>query len=82
MFLTEGINRTQGLFVEFILSLEGDVFIFDILIGLGLPWLVLIFMQKDGINVDTGEISHHILVLLGSVTGMLVLFLLTRWRVN
>jgi len=56
--------------------------IFDILIGLGLPWLVLIFMKDNGITVNTGEISQHILVLLGSVTGMLVLFLLTRWRVN
>jgi len=56
--------------------------IFDILIGLGLPWLVLIFMKDTGITVNTGEISQHILVLLGSVAGMFVLFLLTRWRVN
>jgi K+-dependent Na+/Ca+ exchanger-like protein len=56
--------------------------IFDILIGLGLPWLVLIFMKDSGITVNTGEISQHILVLLGSVAGMFVLFLFTRWRVN
>ena len=56
--------------------------IFDILIGLGLPWLVLIFMQDKGIHVDTGEISRHILVLLGSVVGMLFLLLINRWRIN
>jgi len=56
--------------------------IFDILIGLGLPWLVLIFMENSTIHVDTGEINTHILVLLGSVVGMLVLFLLNRWRIN
>ncbi len=56
--------------------------IFDILIGLGLPWLVLMFMEKTSIEVDTSEISTHILVLLGSVVGMLVLFLLNRWRIN
>ena len=56
--------------------------IFDILIGLGLPWLVLIFMKDAGISVDTGEISKHILVLLGSVVGMLALFLISRWRIN
>ena len=56
--------------------------IFDILIGLGLPWLVLIFMKNTNIQVDTGEISTHILVLLGSVIGMLALFLINRWRIN
>lgn len=56
--------------------------IFDILIGLGLPWLVLIFMDNKGITVDTGEISQHILVLLGSVIGTLFLLLLNRWRIN
>lgn len=56
--------------------------IFDILIGLGLPWLVLILMNKTGIDVNTDEISHHILVLLESVVGMLILFLITGWRVN
>ena len=58
--------------------------IFDILIGLGLPWLFLIVMMglKDGIPVDNGNIAHHILVLLGSVVGMFILFLFSRWKVN
>ena len=56
--------------------------IFDILIGLGLPWLILIFMKDTGITVNTENISHHILVLLGSVVGMLILFLISRWKVN
>ena len=56
--------------------------IFDILIGLGLPWMVLIFIKNQSISVDTGEISTHILVLLGSVAGVLLLFLFNRWRIN
>jgi K+-dependent Na+/Ca+ exchanger-like protein len=56
--------------------------IFDILIGLGLPWMVLIFITNKSIAVDTGEISTHILVLLGSVAGVLLLFLINRWRIN
>ncbi len=56
--------------------------IFDILIGLGLPWLILTFMKDTGITVDTENISHHILVLLGSVVGMLILFLISRWKIN
>ena len=56
--------------------------IFDVLIGLGLPWLGLMIMNDSNIQVDTGEISTHILVLLGSVVGMLTLFVLNRWRIN
>jgi K+-dependent Na+/Ca+ exchanger-like protein len=56
--------------------------IFDILIGLGLPWLVLIFMKDLDITVNSQNIARHILVLLGSVVGMLSLFLISRWRIN
>ncbi len=56
--------------------------IFDILIGLGLPWLILIFMKDTGITVNMENISRHILVLLGSVVGMLILFLISRWKIN
>ena len=56
--------------------------IFDILIGLGMPWLVLIIMKNASISVDTTNIAHHILVLLGSVVGMLILFVFSRWRIN
>jgi len=56
--------------------------IFDILIGLGMPWLVLIIMKNASISVNTANIAHHILVLLGSVVGMLILFVINRWRIN
>jgi K+-dependent Na+/Ca+ exchanger-like protein len=56
--------------------------IFDVLIGLGLPWLILIFFQDHAMDVDSKNIAHHILVLLGSVVGMLSLFVFSRWRIN
>jgi K+-dependent Na+/Ca+ exchanger-like protein len=56
--------------------------IFDILIGLGMPWLVLIIMKNVSISVNTMNIAHHILMLLGSVVGMLILFVISRWRIN
>jgi len=56
--------------------------IFDILIGLGIPWMVLIFMRDLDIQVNSENIAHHILVLLGSVIAMLAVFLLSRWRIN
>lgn len=56
--------------------------IFDILIGLGLPWLILIVGSKMQIVVSNGDISSHILILLGSVIAMLLLFIVSRWRLN
>jgi len=56
--------------------------IFDILIGLGLPWIVLILSGGMSLDVQDSNITSHILVLLASVIGMLVMFLITKWRVN
>ena len=56
--------------------------VFDILIGLGLPWMVLILIQNKDIFVRSQNISFHILVLLGSVVGTLLLFILNKWRIN
>jgi len=56
--------------------------IFDILIGLGLPWIVLILSGGINLDVQGSNITSHILVLLASVIGMLVMFLITKWRVN
>ncbi len=56
--------------------------IFDILLGLGLPWLILIIGSGNGIEVSQSNITSHIFVLLASVVGMFGIFLLTRWRVN
>ncbi len=56
--------------------------IFDILIGLGLPWIVLILSGGIGLNVEGSNITSHILILLASVVVMLGMFLITKWRVN
>jgi K+-dependent Na+/Ca+ exchanger-like protein len=56
--------------------------IFDILIGLGLPWVVLISIKGISLDVVASNITTHILVLLASVVGMFVMFLITKWRVN
>ncbi len=56
--------------------------IFDILIGLGIPWMVLILMKGVEVNVVGSNITNHILILLSSVVGMLTIFLITKWRVN
>lgn len=56
--------------------------IFDILIGLGVPWLLLIWFKGIDVNVMGSNITSHVLILLASVVGMLIVFLITKWRVN
>jgi len=56
--------------------------IFDILLGLGIPWLILIIGSGNSIHVSESSITSHILILLASVIGMFLIFLVTRWRVN
>jgi Ca2+/Na+ antiporter len=56
--------------------------VFDILIGLGIPWLILILSQQSSLDVATSNITSHIFLLLASVVGMFIIFLITRWRVN
>ena len=57
--------------------------VFDILIGLGLPWLVMAMMQKNGgFEVITENINQHIIILLGSIVGVFAIFLISRWKIN
>jgi len=57
--------------------------VFDILIGLGLPWLVMaMYQEKGGFTVITENINHHIIILLASIIGVFIIFLISRWKVN
>lgn len=56
--------------------------IFDILIGLGLPWLITIFVTGVNIPINTHDLNIHVLVLLGSVIFVLILFLLNKWKLD
>ncbi len=57
--------------------------IFDILIGLGLPWLVMAMIKgKNGFEVITTNINEQILILMGSIIAVFGIFLITKWRVN
>ena len=52
--------------------------IFDILIGLGLPWLLVLIFQGNSINVGTEDLFSSTLLLLGTV--ILLFFFLTTGR--
>ena len=51
--------------------------VFDILIGLGLPWLIVILSGTRIINVGTEGLLNSTWLLLGSV-AMLYVFMLTK----
>lgn len=56
--------------------------IFDILIGLGLPWLILFISTGKTFDVSASNITSHITILLASVLGMFIILLITKWKVN
>ena len=56
--------------------------IFDILIGLGLPFLLMIVLTGGKINIDVGNIQISVYFLLASVFVTFLLFLLNKWKVG
>lgn len=51
--------------------------IFDVLVGLGLPWLIALLFYKDEVEVISRNLFTSIIVLFSSV---IIVFLLLAWR--
>ncbi len=56
--------------------------IFDILIGLGLPLLLLHIFSNGQITVDSGNLNTAFYFLMGSIVLITLLFVLTKWRTS
>lgn len=56
--------------------------IFDILIGLGLPFLLIIIMTGGEVNLNIGSLERSVQFLLASVGVVLALFMLNKWVVG
>ncbi len=56
--------------------------IFDILIGLGLPFLLFIFVSGETISIRSENIEESAYFLLASVLIVLFLFLVNKWKVG
>lgn len=56
--------------------------IFDILIGLGLPFLIVIVSLGGEANIDVGNIEISVYFLLASVFVVFLLFILNKWKVG
>lgn len=56
--------------------------IFDILIGLGLPFLLIILIHGTAINLDVSNLNQTSWFLLSSIAIMFVLFVINKWVVG
>lgn len=56
--------------------------IFDILVGLGLPFLLYSVFAGEGINLVASDLALSISILLGSSIVLLIFFLLGGWRTS
>lgn len=56
--------------------------IFDILIGLGLPWLFILIFTNKGITVVTDNLNISIILLFGTVVAILFLLIIKKWRIG
>lgn len=56
--------------------------IFNILIGLGLPWLLLLVFSKKIITVATENLNSSILLLFATIIATLFLLIARKWKMN
>jgi len=56
--------------------------IFDILIGLGLPFLIIILVSGKELTMKVGNLTTSVYFLLGSILVTFVLFILNKWVVG
>lgn len=56
--------------------------IFDILIGLGLPWMIKSYLVDSDIVINIAELNKSILLLFASVLFMLFVLILRKWRLG
>lgn len=54
--------------------------IFDILIGFGLPWFVVLLFTTKTINVDNSNLTTSLGLLAGSLILLVSTFIITKWR--
>jgi len=56
--------------------------IFDILIGLGLPWLLIMLFTNDEINTSTNDLIESVVLLIVSVVFIFLVLLLGKWKMS
>ncbi len=56
--------------------------IFDILVGLGLPFLIMILIKGGDLDMNVGNLENSVLFLLASIIAMVGIFIIARWKVG
>jgi len=56
--------------------------IFDILIGLGLPWAIIIIVRNDTVPVATGDLFVSVIWLFASVIIILAILVINNWTIG
>ncbi|MFW6224028.1 MAG: calcium/sodium antiporter [Bacteroidota bacterium] len=56
--------------------------IFDILLGLGIPWLIVIVLLKDSVEVSSQNIFVSVMLLFASVLVVFMLLIYRRWKIG
>jgi K+-dependent Na+/Ca+ exchanger-like protein len=56
--------------------------VFDVLIGLGLPWMVFLALYNKPIHVGNDTLFMSSLILMGSIVLMLLIFLVSKWKLG
>lgn len=56
--------------------------IFDILFGLGLPWMIALLISPGAVKVTTGDLNLSVVLLFGTVCALLFFLLLENWKIG
>lgn len=56
--------------------------IFDILIGLGLPWLIIMLFTNDRINTSTNDLIESVILLIVSVVFIFLVLIIGKWKMS
>ena len=56
--------------------------IFDILFGLGVPWIVMLYFSKSAITVSTTNLFSSVILLFATVLVIFFLLLVKKWEIG
>lgn len=56
--------------------------VFNILFGLGIPWLLVLLFSKDSVAVGTANLTSSVLLLLATVIAIIFLLVVRKWRIG
>jgi len=56
--------------------------VFNILFGLGIPWLLVLLFSKDSVVVGTANLTSSVLLLLATVIAIIFLLVVRKWRIG